>query len=65
MADFIGNMIFGAIGVAAFIYGKKNSQYKAMIIGFLLLIFPYVVSGNLALYGIGTALTAALFVFRD
>lgn len=64
-ADFIGGLIFGSVGFIAFIYGKKMAQYRMMTIGLILMVFPYVISGNLALYGIGSVLTLALFVWRD
>ena len=65
VSNFIGGMIFGSIGFVAFVYGKKMAQYRTMILGLILMIFPYMVSGNLALYGIGAALTAALFLWKE
>ena len=65
MTNFVGGMIFGSIGFAAFIYGKKMGYYKMMFIGFLLCVFPYFVSSNLVLYTIGAGLTAALFFLKD
>ncbi len=64
-SDLIGNIIFSAIGLGAFVYGKKNKQYKAMSIGLVLMIYPYFIGSTLWLYLIGTAFTAALFLFRD
>jgi hypothetical protein len=63
--NLIGGLLFGAVGFVAFIYGKRQSAFRAMGFGVALMAFPYFVSNTLALYGIGTALTAALFVFRD
>lgn len=65
VGDLIGNIVFGAIGFVAFVYGKKMALYRTMTIGLVLMIFPYFVSGNWALYGIGTALTAAMFLWKD
>ena len=63
--NLIGGFIFGSIGFVAFVYGKKMAQYRMMAIGLILMVYPYFISGNLALYGIGTALTVALFVWKD
>jgi hypothetical protein len=58
-------LVFGLIGMAAFGYGRKQRSPKAITIGILLMAYPYMVSGNLALWGIGAGLTVALFIFRD
>lgn len=58
-------IVLGAIGMAAFVYGKNTQKAKPMIIGIALMVYPYFVSSTLLLYGIGIALTAALFIFRD
>ena len=65
MANIIGWTIFGAIGFVAFVYGKKQSEINTMIIGFVLMAYPYFVANTLAMYAVGVALTAALFIFRD
>ena len=63
--DLIADVVFGAIGMAAFVYGRKQSRLKTMLIAVALMAYPYFVSGTLLLYGIGVLLTAALFVFTD
>ena len=37
-ADLFGSLIFGVIGFAAFMYGKKSALLKPMIIGITLMI---------------------------
>lgn len=61
----MGGMLFGTIGFVAFIYGKKNSEFKPMILGILLMGYPYFVRGSIALYLTGIVLTTVLFVFRE
>ena len=63
-AELFGSLLFGAIGLAAFLYGKKNAAPKPMVIGLVLMIFPYFVPQTWLLYGVGCALTALLFVLR-
>lgn len=57
-------IIFGSIGFAAFIYGRKQSNLKALIIGVVLMVFPFFIQNSIALLVIGTALTLALFLFN-
>jgi len=58
-------IIFGAIGFAVFLYGKKNKLFRPMIIGFALMVYPYFISGTFLLYLVGIALTAALYFWRE
>ena len=64
LAKIVAYIIFGAIGFVAFMYGKKNAFWRPMIIGIALMGYPYLVSGTLAIYLIGIALTAALYFWR-
>lgn len=63
--ELFGSLLFGTIGMAAAIYGKKSAAWRAMFIGVALMVFPYFVSQLWLLYAIGCALCVALFVFRD
>ena len=58
-------LIFGAIGLAAFIYGKKQTSFKPMVIGIALMAYPYFVSHEIWVWAIGAVLTFSLFLFRD
>ena len=42
-AKIIAYIIFGTIGFGAFIYGKKNKLWRAMIVGIALMVYPYFV----------------------
>ncbi|MEO8305456.1 MAG: hypothetical protein ABI724_15165 [Betaproteobacteria bacterium] len=64
-ADLFGSLMFGALGMGAFIYGKKMALWKPMVIGLVLMAYPYAVSQTWVLYAVGCALSVALFVFRD
>jgi hypothetical protein len=63
-STLFAGLVFGVIGTSACIYGKKRSELKPTIIGVVLMIYPYFVSNVWALWGIGAALTAALFFWR-
>lgn len=60
-----GSLLFGAIGFAAFIYGKRMVLYKPMVIGIVLMAYPYFVAQTWLLYAVGCALCLGLFVFRE
>ena len=57
---FIG-LVAGAIGVAYFVYGKKQSRFMPMLSGVALCVYPYLVSSVLWLCLIGAILLAAPF----
>lgn len=59
-----GMIVFSAVGLAAFLYGKRLAQPRPIILGVLLMIYPYFVSDPWPLYGIGALLTAGLFFPR-
>lgn len=61
-ANVIASIIFGSIGFAAFVYGKKQLNFKALVIGVILMVYPYFVANTIAVYAIGAVLTLALFV---
>jgi hypothetical protein len=64
-AKIFAYIIFGAIGFAVFVYGKKNQFFRPMIIGVALMVYPYFISGTFFLYLAGIALTAALYFWRE
>ena len=63
IATIFASVIFGSIGLGAFIYGKKQSNLKALVIGVVLMVYPYFVQNPIALYAIGGVLTVMLFIF--
>ncbi|MEO8134368.1 MAG: hypothetical protein ABI831_10355 [Betaproteobacteria bacterium] len=64
-SELFGALLFGTIGMAAIIYGRKSAQWKPMLVGVALVAFPYFVAQTWQLYAIGGALCVALFLFRD
>ena len=58
------SLLFGAIGLGALIYARKMSAFKPAILGVALMAYPYFVSDSVLLWGVGIALTIALFVFN-
>ncbi|MEI6377427.1 MAG: hypothetical protein WCO97_09565 [bacterium] len=64
-ANLFAQILFGAIGLGAFVYGKKQSSFKTMLLAVAIMGFPYVVSETWLLYTIGGVLTSLLFLWRD
>lgn len=63
--NLLGAIIFGAIGMGAFVYGRKSAQLRPIVLGIALMVYPYFVSATWLVFTIGAALTAGLFVFRE
>ena len=51
--------------MGAFVYGKSTSAFKPIIIGILLMVYPYFVEGTTLMYGVGAVLCVALFLMRE
>jgi len=64
LAELIAGLLFGSIGLVAFLYGKRQAVWRPMFTGLALMVYPYFVADTFALWGIGAALTASLLVFR-
>ena len=65
LVNIIAWMIFGAVGFVAFVYGKKMGSFKPMVIGLVLMVYPYFVTQTLWLYTVGVGLCVGLYFWRD
>ena len=63
--NIIAWVIFGAIGFAAFMYGKKQRELKPLAIGIVLMAYPYFITNTLWLYAAGIGLCLLLYFWRD
>jgi len=57
-AQLIWGMVFGAIGLGFFVYGKKQRAAVPLIVGISLFIFPYFISNVFLLVTVGSVLVA-------
>lgn len=57
----IASMIIGGIGTVSFIYGKRQSRLPQMVVGILLIAYPYFISNVFLMIGIAVALLVALW----
>jgi len=58
-------ILFGAIGMGAFVFGKRRGLAKPMIIGVALMAYPYFISDGTLVFVIGAALCYLLYLFRE
>ena len=65
VAKIVAWIIFGGVGFIAFVYGKKQQNFKPLLIGIALTGYPYFINDTFWLYGIGVGLCAALYFWRD
>lgn len=57
-------LVFSAVGMGYFSYGKKQRHNVALVAGIGLFIYPYFVNGVLPIVLIGLALMALPFVIK-
>ena len=62
--SLIWGVIFGAIGLAYFVFGKKQQRFVPLFCGIGLMAFPYFVSNTVLLVIIGLALSVIPYFFR-
>jgi hypothetical protein len=63
-ATLFWGMLFGAIGVGYFIYGKKQAMIVPLVCGIALMVYPWFVSGEWLTLIIGLALMAVPYFVR-
>ena len=63
-AALLWGVLFGAIGLGFFVYGRKQSAVIPLICGILLMVFPYFVSNSYMIVGIGAVLVAIPYFIR-
>jgi hypothetical protein len=64
MATLVWGMLFGAIGMGFFVYGKRQRAVVPLACGLALMLFPYFVSSTWGLVLIGAALMAIPYFVR-
>jgi hypothetical protein len=57
-------VFFGAVGLAYFVYGKKQQRFVPLLCGIGLMVFPYFMSNTVLLVVVGLALSAIPYFFR-
>ena len=57
-------VLFGAIGLGFFVYGKKQGALAPLVCGLGLMVVPYFIDNTFALVAVGVVLVAAPFLIR-
>lgn len=63
--NLISGIIFGIVGWYAFLHGKREKNWRSMVIGISLMVYPYFVPNTTLAIAIGLALCAALYFWRE
>ena len=63
-SQLVWGMLFGAIGLGFFVYGKRQKAVVPLCTGIALFIFPYFVSNVYILVMVGAALVAVPYFIR-
>lgn len=63
-AQLMWGVLFGAIGLGYFAYGKKQRAVVPLFSGIALCIFPYVISNVIILVAVGVILVVVPFILK-
>jgi hypothetical protein len=56
----LASLVVGIVGLAVFVYGRKQSRLPHMLAGLVLMVFPYFVGNLILMTGIAVGVVAAL-----
>ena len=60
--SIIASFIIGSIGMVAFIYGKRQGRFPQMVVGLVLMLYPYFVPNVALMAVIAVVLLAGLWL---
>jgi hypothetical protein len=63
-SSLVWGMLFGALGLGYWSYGKRQKQYIPYVCGLALMVFPYFVADFWLLLAIGFAISAVPYFIR-
>lgn len=63
-ASLLWGLLFSSIGVALFIYGKRQAAPVPLISGVALMVYPFFISNTTIVVIVGLALSAVPYMFR-
>ena len=64
ISDILAGLLFGIVGMYLIKSGIKDGNLWFIIIGFVLCIYPYFISNEIALWGIGIFLSGLAYQRR-
>lgn len=63
-ALLLWGMVFGSVGLAYFVYGKKQQRFVPLLCGIGLMAFPYFISNTVLMVIVGLALSVVPYFLR-
>ncbi len=60
-----GSFFFSILGFVAFRYGRKLGKIAPIIVGLVLMLYPYFLKNTIAIFSVGIVLTGLLYFFRE
>ena len=63
-SSLLWGLLFGAVGMSFFVYGKRQRAVVPLVCGVVLMTFPYLVSNTVLLVAIGVALIVIPYFVR-
>jgi len=63
-AWLLWGVVFGSIGLAYFVYGKKQQRFVPLLCGIALMVYPYFISNTVLLVAVGLMISAVPYFFR-
>ena len=61
--SLFANLIVSAVGFFLLTYGRKTSDIRKVVLGLVMLVYPYFVSSAAVMIGIAVALVGGLWLF--
>ncbi len=58
-------IVFGAVGLAVFRHGRRETNFACLFIGLALMVYPYFVEGLVLNVLVGLGLTGGAWMFWD
>ena len=63
-AFLLWGVVFGSVGLAYFVYGKKQRRFVPLLCGIALMAFPYFMSNTVLLVIVELVLSVVPYFFR-
>lgn len=60
--SLLAGMLVSSIGFVLFVYGKKQSRFPQLVVGLVLMVYPYFVPSALSMFGIAVCLLGLLWL---
>ena len=61
-SSLLASLLVGCVGLGLFLYGKRQTRLPQLIVGLVLMVFPYFVSSAAIVYAVSGGLVVGLWV---